>query len=62
MRILLPVAIACGALGMVFGGMEVVVVAFAKASGVLKYTGFYPDVFYRKGLLLRLLLEYARRA
>ena len=38
-RILLPVAIACGALGMVFGGMEVVVVAFAKASGVLKYTG-----------------------
>ena len=30
--------------------------------GVLKYTGFYPDVFYRKGLLLRLLLEYARRA
>ena len=38
-RILLPVAIACGALGMVFGGMEVVVVAFAKASGVLGYTG-----------------------
>jgi hypothetical protein len=38
-RILLPVAIACCALGMVFGGMEVVVVAFAKASGVLKYTG-----------------------
>jgi MFS family permease len=38
-RILLPVAIACGALGMVFGGMEVVVVAFAKTSGVLKYTG-----------------------
>ena len=37
--ILLPVAIACGALGMVFGGMEVVVVAFAKASGVLAYTG-----------------------
>jgi hypothetical protein len=37
--ILLPVAIACGALGMVFGGMEVVVVAFAKASGVLGYTG-----------------------
>jgi predicted MFS family arabinose efflux permease len=38
-RILLPVAIACCALGMVFGGMEVVVVAFAKASGVLAYTG-----------------------
>ncbi len=37
--ILLPVAIACCALGMVFGGMEVVVVAFAKAAGVLPYTG-----------------------
>jgi MFS family permease len=29
-RVLLPVAIACGALGMVFGGMEVVVVALPK--------------------------------
>ena len=38
-RVLLPVAIACGALGMVFGGMEVVVVAFAKEAGVLPYAG-----------------------
>jgi hypothetical protein len=34
---------------------------WAAQDGLLKYTGFYPDVFYRKGLLLRLLLEYARR-
>ena len=38
-RVLLPVAIASGALGMVFGGMEVNVVAFAKESGVLPYAG-----------------------
>jgi MFS family permease len=38
-RVLVPVAIACGALGMVFGGMEVVVVAFAKEAGVLPYAG-----------------------
>jgi MFS family permease len=37
--VLVPVAIACAALGMVFGGMEVVVVAFAKESGVLPYAG-----------------------
>jgi MFS family permease len=38
-RVLVPVAIASGALGMVFGGMEVNVVAFAKESGVLPYAG-----------------------
>ncbi len=38
-RVLLPVAIASGALGMVFGGMEVNVVAFAKEAGVLPYAG-----------------------
>lgn len=37
LKILLPVA--CAALGMIFGGMEVVVVAFAKATGVLSYAG-----------------------
>jgi MFS family permease len=38
-RVLLPVAIASGALGMVFGGMEINVVAFAKEAGVLPYAG-----------------------
>jgi MFS family permease len=38
-RVLLPVAIASGALGMVFGGMELNVVAFAKEAGVLPYAG-----------------------
>jgi MFS family permease len=38
-RVLLPVAIASAALGMVFGGMEVNVVAFAKEAGVLGYAG-----------------------
>jgi MFS family permease len=38
-RVLVPVAIACAALGMVFGGMEVNVVAFAKEAGVLDYAG-----------------------
>ena len=38
-RVLVPVAIASGALGMVFGGMEVNVVAFAKETGVLPYAG-----------------------
>jgi MFS family permease len=38
-RVLLPVAIACGALGMIFGGMEVNIVAFAKEAGVLRYAG-----------------------
>jgi MFS family permease len=38
-RVLLPVTIASGALGMVFGGMEINVVAFAKETGVLPYAG-----------------------
>jgi predicted MFS family arabinose efflux permease len=38
-RVLLPVAIACSALGMIFGGMEVNVVAFAREAGVLRYAG-----------------------
>jgi MFS family permease len=38
-RVLVPVAIASGALGMVFGGMELNVVAFAKEAGVLSYAG-----------------------
>jgi MFS family permease len=38
-RVLLPVAIACCALGMIFGGMEVNIVAFAKEAGVLPYAG-----------------------
>jgi MFS family permease len=38
-RVLLPVAIASSALGMVFGGMEVNIVAFAKETGVLPYAG-----------------------
>jgi predicted MFS family arabinose efflux permease len=38
-RILLPIAIACTALGMIFGGMEVNIVAFATEAGVLEYAG-----------------------
>jgi predicted MFS family arabinose efflux permease len=38
-RVLLPIAIACTALGMIFGGMEVNIVAFATEAGVLKYAG-----------------------
>lgn len=39
-RVLVPVAVACLFLGTVFGGMEVVVVAFATEAGVLPYAGF----------------------
>ncbi len=38
-NILVPVAVASIALGMIFGGMEVAVVAFAGDAGVLRYTG-----------------------
>jgi predicted MFS family arabinose efflux permease len=38
-RVLLPVAIASTALGMIFGGMEVNIVAFATEAGVLSYAG-----------------------
>jgi MFS family permease len=37
--VLVPVAVASAAMGMVFGGMEVVVVAFAKEADVLPYAG-----------------------
>ena len=36
---LLPVTFACAALGAIFGGMEVAVVAFALEAGVLPFTG-----------------------
>jgi MFS family permease len=38
-RVLITVAAASLALGMVFGGMEVVVVGYAKAAGILPYSG-----------------------
>ena len=37
--VLLPIAACCAALGMVFGGMEVAIVAFAREAGVLRYAG-----------------------
>jgi MFS family permease len=39
--ILLPISLASLALGAVFGGMEVVVVAFAREMGVLPYAGLF---------------------
>lgn len=36
---LVPVVLGCAALGMLFGGMEVLIVAFAKAAGVLPFAG-----------------------
>ncbi|HEV2928451.1 MAG TPA: MFS transporter [Propionibacteriaceae bacterium] len=38
-RTLLPITLACGALGAIFGGMEVAVVAFATEARVLPFTG-----------------------
>lgn len=38
-RLLVPIALACAALGMLFGGMEVVIVAFADEAGLLSYAG-----------------------
>jgi predicted MFS family arabinose efflux permease len=38
-RFLLTVTLACSALGAIFGGMEVAIVAFATEAGVLRYTG-----------------------
>lgn len=37
---LLPITLAGVAVGAIFGGMEVVVVAFAKSAGVIEYAGF----------------------
>ncbi|HET9649513.1 MAG TPA: MFS transporter [Microlunatus sp.] len=36
---LVPVMLACAALGALFGGMEVVVVAFSRENGILPYSG-----------------------
>lgn len=38
-RVLVPIMIACAALGMLFGGMEVVIIAFADEAGILPYAG-----------------------
>jgi hypothetical protein len=39
LRLLVPVILACAALGSLFGGMEVVIVAFATEAGILRYAG-----------------------
>lgn len=39
-RLLVPIVIACVALGGLFGAMELVVVAFAREAGIPRYTGF----------------------
>lgn len=38
--LLIPIVLCCAALGMLFGGMEVVIIAFADAAGVLPFAGF----------------------
>lgn len=38
-RVLVPISLACAALGMLFGGMEVVIIAFADQAGILQYAG-----------------------
>lgn len=38
-RLLVPIVIACAALGMLFGGMEVVIIAFADEAGILPFAG-----------------------
>ncbi|MET1005655.1 MAG: MFS transporter [Propionibacteriaceae bacterium] len=38
--LLVPIVMACAALGALFGAMELVVVAFAKEAGIPRYTGF----------------------
>jgi MFS family permease len=49
--VLLPISAASLALGAVFGGMEVVVVAFAEEEGVLPYAGFFITVWSFGSLL-----------
>jgi MFS family permease len=49
--VLLAVSAACLALGAVFGGMEVVVVAFAKEAGVLPFAGAFITVWSFGSLL-----------
>jgi hypothetical protein len=48
--------VGCEGAGEVLGGW------WTTHAGVLKYTGFYPDAFDRKGLAVQLLLAFARRA
>ena len=38
--LLVPIVFACAALGILFGGMEVVIIAFAGEAGILPYAGF----------------------
>ena len=38
-RLLVPIVFACAALGILFGGMEVVIIAFADEAGILPYAG-----------------------
>ena len=38
-KLLVPIVFACAALGMLFGGMEVVIIAFADEAGILPYAG-----------------------
>ena len=38
-RFLVPITLACAALGILFGGMEVVIIAFADEAGILPYAG-----------------------
>ena len=49
--VLLPISVASLALGAVFGGMEVVVVAFAEETGVLPYAGLFITVWAFGSLL-----------
>jgi MFS family permease len=52
---LAPIVIACGALGALFGGMELVVVAFAKEALIPQYTGVIVMVWAFGSLLAGLL-------
>lgn len=52
---LLPIVIACVALGGLFGAMELVVVAFAKEAGIPRYTGFIVTAWALGSLIAGLL-------
>jgi hypothetical protein len=51
LAVLIPIGLACAALGAVFGSMEVVVVAFAQEAGVLPYAGVFITVWATGSLL-----------
>lgn len=51
LALLISVTVAAGALGALFGGMEVVVVAYAKESGILAYAGLILMVWAGGSLL-----------